>query len=481
VSYWRGATRRVLAAAAVAATCIVALGTSAAASERVTLTGVAQHQLATGGTRTFTITGSGFRPGAVVGVSGGGVAASHTSVVSPTRLATVLTASTGATLGERSLRVTVGGHSGVLVHALRVTSPPTLTGVRPGHVAASGLEVRLTLTGTHFERGLLVAVGATRLPHVDVHSSTTATVGAAFPSTSVLGWLPVTVTNPDGGVASNLSALKVDAAPAIYSSGTRELDQGETTTETIVGTGFQSGATLIVGPSVTVVVTSVTPTQLVATLHASTKATVGPRTLTVRNPDNGTATQVRGLRIGYVPIFRKWAVGDGAVKWSTTMRRPMFLTLPTLAFSGAGVTVASEALNASGQLVVQFTIAPSAPATWRTMTITQGSSTWVVHHALKVRLAPTISSFPSLKQGTIYRTVVVKGANFEVCATRDPVVTVSGPGVTVDRASTAFSFLMYVTVSVAPTATVGPRDVTMTNCDSGGTATSVGVFTVIAG
>jgi hypothetical protein len=39
---------------------------------------------------------------------------------------------------------------------------------------------------------------------------------------------------------------------------------------------------------------------------------------------------------------------------------------------------------------------------------------------------------------------------------------------------------MYVDLTVAPTAATGKRNVTMTNCDSGGTATSVGVFTVLA-
>jgi hypothetical protein len=115
------------------------------------------------------------------------------------------------------------------------------------------------------------------------------------------------------------------------------------------------------------------------------------------------------------------------------------------------------------------------------MTITEGASRWVVPRALKVRLAPTITGFPSLDQGDAFMTVRVTGAHFEVCAQKDPVVTISGTGVTVNMASTALGDIMYVNVSVASTAAVGARDVTMTNCDSGGTATSTGVFTVTAG
>ena len=52
---------------------------------------------------------------------------------------------------------------------------------------------------------------------------------------------------------------------------------------------------------------------------------------------------------------------------------------------------------------------------------------------------------------------------------------------TVNSAIPALGDLMYVNVSVAADATLGKRDVTMTNCDSGGSSTKVGGFTVTAG
>jgi hypothetical protein len=471
----------VLSAAALATTCLVAFEVGASASPPVTVSALAPHQLAAGATRTVTVSGSGFRPGAVVEVSGGGVSSAHTTVASPTRLTTSLTAAGGAALGRRSLRVTVGDHAATLAHALVLAPPPTLTGVRPGSVAQSGRLRRLTLTGTHFEHGLAVTIGATRPRQVLVRSSSLAIVLARFPRTGGLGATTVTATNPDGGVGSDPAAVVVDAAPSITGLTTSVLNEDETTTEVLTGTGFQPGATLNLGPDVSATVTSVTPTTLVATLHATARATVGERTVTLTNPDLGTVARRDALRIDHAPTFTRWAVGDGAVQWTTTLRRPLLADLPTLAFSGSGVTVASESINGAGLMVVQFTISATSAATWRTMTITDGLSRWVVPRALKVRLPPTITHFPSLRQNTSFKTVAVRGANFEVCANRDPVVTVSGSGVSVYLATPAFGDLMYVSVSVDPAAAVGPRDVTMTNCDSGGTATSVGVLTVTAG
>lgn len=481
MSDWRKATRRVLAAIAVAATGLVVVGGTASASDPVSVTGIAPHQLAAGATRTFTITGAGFQPGAVIAVSGGGFSVAHTKVTSATQLTTSLHAASGAALGARSVTITVLSHSGTLAGSLLVASPPTLVSILPGQVARSGHERRLTLTGTHFEHGMRVRLGAGRILHVTVSSATTATLVASFPHSTSIGAHDVTVTNPDGGVAHDVAALTVDAVPAITSTSVTTLNQDETTTETITGSGFLPGVTVSIGPGITATVTAVSPTHVVATLRASARTTVGRRTITVTNTDGGTAARRRALVVDYAPIFTKWAVGDGAVAWPTSLGRPVFATVPTLSFSGAGVTVASMARSARGELSVHLTIASAASPTWRTMTLTEGARTWVVPRALKVRLPPTITRFPSLKQEATFTTVKVRGAHFEVCARKDPVVTISGTGVTVNMASTALGDLMYVNVTVSPTAPVGARDVTMTNCDSGGTATSIGVFTVIAG
>jgi len=467
-------------AAALCAAGVASLQASATASGGVTVTSVVPHQLAQGATRTFTITGSGFQSGAVIDVSGGGFSVSNTTVTSASKLTTSLTASNGATLGARSLTVTVINNSGTLDQALVVSAPPSLTSVTPDRVARSGRALRLTLSGSGFEKGMGVRISGGRLLGTSVASASTARFTASFATNAALGTHTVTLTNPDGGVVTDATALTVDAVPSITSITPTMATQDETTTETIKGRGFEAGATVSAGSGVRASVVSTTPTTIVVTLRTHPTTSVGRRAITVTNPDQGTVTRPRALRVDYAPIFTNWAVGDGAIEWSTTLRRPTFTSLPTLSFSGAGVTVASKTLNGAGQLVVQLTVDGGAAATWRTMSLHDATSSWSVPRAIKVRLPPTITNFPSLKQGTSYKTVKVTGANFEVCSQKDPIVTISGTGVTVNMASTALGNLMYVNVSVDTGAALGPRDVTMTNCDSGGTATSAGVFTVTA-
>ena len=475
----RGATRRAIAAAVLVAAVVAATPQLAGADGALHVSSVSPHAIAQGATRTITISGTGFASGASVSVSGRGATVSQTNVLSATRITATVAMAPGALLGGRSVTVQQGGHRSTISGALRVTSPPTLFGISPDVGVRQGGVVRLALSGAGFEDGMRATIPGARVKRTTVLDAGHATVMASF-ATAVPGSATVTVTNPDEGSSTAFNGLAIDPAPRITSLSTTSITQDETTTETLSGTGFQPGAFVRVGPGVLAQVVTVTGTQLVLTLRTNRRTQFGPRSLTVVNPDGGTIVRTSAIHVGYAPIFTKWAVGDGAVEWVTTLRRPALGELPALSFSGTGITVASKTLRAGGVLAVGFSVASSAPATWRSMTMREGTTTWVVPRAVKVRRAPWISRFPSLPQGASFRTVTVTGANFEVCATSNPVVTISGTGVTVDDASPALGDLMYVSVSVAADATLGRRDVTMTNCDSGGRSTKVGGFKVTA-
>ena len=481
---WRTATKRSIVAVALAGAAAVTLPTTAYAYNPVSVRAVTPDRIATGAMRDVTISGSGFDLGGVViAVSGSGVSVSDVSVHGGRTLTAEVAAAPGASLGARTLSVTIGGtYTASRSGAIRIDAAPTLAGVTPRHELRTSHPVRLELAGTGFRHGMRVTIDGTSLTDglADVSSPTRATVLAAFDATSSLGVHAATLVNPDGGVVLDATAVTVNPTPHVTASTIGVLDQDETTTATITGSGFLTGATPTLGPGITVTVDAATSTTLAVTLHVAATATVGRRTLTVKNPGAGEAALGSRVAVEHQPIFTKWAVGDGATTWTTTLARPRFATVPTVSFSGVGVTVASSALNGSGHLVVSLTVTGAAPATWRTMTIHDATSSWVVRRGLKVRHAPTITSFPSLAQGTSYWTTTVKGANFEVCRRKEPTVSISGTGVTVNMVSTVYGFLMYVNVTVSPTAATGPRNVTMTNCDSGGTATSVGVFTVTA-
>ena len=416
----RGATRSAIAAAVLVAAVVLATQATAVASDPVQVSGVSPHAIAQGATRTFTISGSGFTPGATVSVSGDGASVTATHVSSATSLTATVTATSSAALGARSVTVQLPGHRATLRGSLRVTSPPTLFGFEPYRVVRAGGVVSLEVSGSGFEHDMRATIDGARVVRTIVESASVAIVTASF-ATAALGSTSATVTNPDGGSSVAFNAFAVDAPPLITSLSTPTITQDETTTETVTGSGFQPGAHVRVGPGVSVRVASRTPTQLVLTLRTTRRSQFGARSLTVVNPDGGTTVRPTALHVGYAPIFTKWAVGDDADDWVTTLRRPLFASLPTLSFSGGGVTVATETLRPGGVVAVGFTISSDAAATWRTMTVQEGTTTWTVPRALKVRRAPWITRFPSLPQGTSFRTVTVTGANFEVCAQQDPV------------------------------------------------------------
>jgi hypothetical protein len=480
-----GRTTRRGVAALVAVAAVVLAPVAAQASGGVSVTSVSPGAVGQNGTVDVTVDGSGFAVGDVQAtVAGTGVTVTNVDVLDASSFIASISAAGDAAPGPRTLTVTVAGvGSGSLADAVTVDPAPTLTAITPSHVLRGTGRVRLRFLGTGFEPGMRVSIPGSSANGVatSVTSSTSASARVAFAATALLGPHSTTLLNPDGGYVVDLSTPVVDGPPRATGLSIASLDRDETTLATVTGTGFLAGARVTAGPGVTTIVRSATPTSLTVSFRAGDRAPVGRRRVTVIDPDGGTTVLGSTLRVDYQPIFVKWAVGDGATAWTATLRRPTFTTPPTLSFSGRGVTASSAHLTAGGQAVVALSVGVDASPTWRTMTIIDGTSTWVVPRGLKVRLPPVITGFPSLAQGTSFVTVTVTGRDFEVCAQRDPTVSVGGGGVTVNMASPALGDVMYVNVSVAPTAATGPRDVTMTNCDSGGTATSIGVFTVTAG
>jgi len=476
----RTISRRVVAAVLTAATALVVPAVAGAAGP-VSVTKVTPGGVALSATVHVTISGTGFDTGAAaVAVSGTGVSVAGVQVHGATTLTAAVTASAAAALGPRTLTVTIGGtQSGSRASAITVDPDPTLSAVAPAAIARTGRQQWLQLTGTNFEQGMTVSVtGATvaSIPTL-VDDPTTAIAPVTFPRNAALGPHRTVVANPDGGTGLDPTGPTVVAIPTATSISTHGVTEDETAVVTVAGSGFipGAGATIRGGPGVAASVVSVAPSAIGVQLQVGSRTPVGRRTLIVI--DGGVAVLTTVVRIGYQPILTRWAVGDGATSWTTTLARPVLATAPSIRFSGTGVT-ATVRLNRSHHAVVRFTVGRDAAPTWRTMTVTAGSDTWVVPRGLKVRLPPVITAFPKLRQRTANRVVVVKGKDFEVCPFTQPDLTVSGTGVTVNWANPALGFLMYVSVDVTAGAATGPRDVTMTNCDSGGTATSVGVLTV---
>jgi subtilisin family serine protease len=527
------------------------------------------------------IDGANFQDGATVSF-GAGVDVTAVEVVSDSEIVATLSIPMAAALGPRTVTVTnPDASSATRANAFTVTLPPphialvwngkVRDGVGtnegpPGNDGAMDGTLTVTLTGgTRTVKELtLVASGAGSgqwntvpgdgywiLGAADTVSSTPlknaangsvnfqVDDGASF---VVLGtdWfngkfvagttLALSATFTDDTVAS--ASVVVPMVPTISGVTPAGGAQGATVPVTVGGLNFQAGATLGVGPGVTVSDVSVpSSTQIVATLAIAIDATVGPRDVTVTNPGGGGATLAAGFTVtapGVPPPpppgvtlawngkIRDWAQpGEGApvqdgqmdgTLTATVTGPPRTVRQLVLEASGAGsgrwdtipgngywVLAAANGLDgplhndvANGS--VNFPVTGSGfvvfatdwfggkfvAGTTLTLTATFTDDT-VSTSSVVVPVVPGVTgvSPASGEQGTTIP-VTVSGANFQSGATLGV-----GAGVTVTGVTVPSATQLQATLSIESSAEVGPRDVTVTN-PGGGVATLTGGFAVTA-
>ena len=258
-----------------------------------TLTSVSPTSGPTSGGTTITLRGTNFLSGATVRV--GGAAASSVTVASSTRI----TARTPAgTAGARDVLVTnPDGRAAVRVGAFTYTStssgPLTATAVSPSSGPTSG-GTAIAVTGTGFVSGAAILIGGTPATSVAFVSSTRLT--ARTPAKPVGGY-SVQVRNPNGqtantphgflytssGSSTTLTATAVSPTSGPTSGGT---------VITVTGTGFVSGATILIGGTPATSVTFSSSTRLTARTPAKP---AGGYSVQVRNPNGQTANTPHGF------------------------------------------------------------------------------------------------------------------------------------------------------------------------------------------
>lgn len=171
-----------------------------------------------------TLRGTGFRSGAQVTVSGGGLAFSNVTVVSSETITAKLACDSGAALGARNVTVahasSEGGRGSTRTGALTVVSgSPAVSSINPSKIGRTGSggatrRVPLVVTGTNFSGGAAVSVSLTAGSGLTVVSGSTTVLSStqiAFSldvaGTATAGNWDVRVTNPsstgDSGSSGN--------------------------------------------------------------------------------------------------------------------------------------------------------------------------------------------------------------------------------------------------------------------------------------
>lgn len=236
---------------------------------------------AAGGT-TVTLSGSGFTPSASVYF--GGIAAPSVAVVSSTKLQAVTPAHASGTV---SIAVTESPHnqSATLAGGFTYAGATTLSvsGTSPAQGPTSG-GTAVTLTGKGFQGGATVRFGGSQSTAVTVASSTQ--INAVSPAGSA-GTVSITVTDPDNQSASMASGFTYSSAPSVSSISPNIGPVTGGTNVTILGSGFQSGATITFGGIAATSATMVSSTEIQAVSPVSPDSTVS---ITVTNTDSQSGT-----------------------------------------------------------------------------------------------------------------------------------------------------------------------------------------------
>jgi hypothetical protein len=171
---------------------------------------------------------------------------------------------------------------------------PTLTRSSPSVRGQRSPAVTVTLTGKGFERGATVTLSGkdVTLSSVVVNSYSSITLRLSVAGSAKIGDRTVTVTNPDGASVTCSTCFAVSAAPTLKSASPSSLAPGvKNVTVVLSGSGFEPGAAVAIsGAGVKVVSTRVVGARKIKLrLTVAAKAKTGARTVTVTNPDGGTA------------------------------------------------------------------------------------------------------------------------------------------------------------------------------------------------
>jgi hypothetical protein len=245
------------------------------------------------GNLTLTVNGSGFLSTTTVQVGG---AAEQTAYVSGTQVTATIPASqlaSGAQLPVIALNGSSSSGSGTPVN-LQVTNPsPTITSVAPNVVLAGAASQAIVVTGTGFVPSTQIQVNGTART-TTFTNSTQVSVTLSASDLSAAGTLSLTALNstPGGGTSTAATVSVVNPVPLVTSlSPFYVLTGAGATTVTVNGARFDAASTVSVNGSI-VPTTFVSSTQLTFSFANQTTAQVA--TVSVTNPAPGGGTVSAG-------------------------------------------------------------------------------------------------------------------------------------------------------------------------------------------
>ncbi|WP_427894839.1 polysaccharide deacetylase family protein [Kribbella sp. GL6] len=273
----------------------------------------------------------------------------------------------------------------------------------------------------------------------------------------------VRITSPASGSAVTTTPFTV--------SGTAGITAGDIAQVTLT---VLSGTTTVRTQTAAVAANG-TWSSSVAGLPAGTYTLQAGQADTAGNTGHSSNVPVQTRSAMTISSVSPSTAGQGATQRTIDVLGSGFTGATTFSVGGAGVTVLAKNLLSSGWARLTVNVAAAAPTGARDVVAGRtGTLDAVCANCLTVAGAPvpTGASPATVRTGSLLATVGINGSGFNSTSQ----VSISGNGITIvvsGRSATQIS----LTLIVSSTATLGARNVTVTNSD-GGSGTCTGCLTV---
>jgi len=395
---------------------------------------------------------------------------------------------TTVNLGDSTLNLTgidsfsrwAAGHS--------TSTPPTLTTVSP-QSGDQGSSLGVTLTGTNFINGAsTVSFSGTGVTvnSVTFTSSTQLAANISISSGAATGLRNVSVTTP-GGTATKTNAFEVGRpAPVLSSVSPATGGRGQAISVFLNGTGFVNGITSATfGDGITVASVDGSSTSLTAQIVISQSAALGPRDVTVLTPSPGggesTLTGAFSV-VNPVPTITSISPTSGTrgKTLNVVVAGTDFYSGVTSISLGSGITVDSVVVLSNTQLQARLAISYQASGGARDVSVTNaspggGSATLTGGFTANNPVPKITAVSPVVAPRGKSTTMTITGTDFVTGATSVS----AGTGITAGSVTVVSSTQLTVSFSISRSASLGAKDLTVTNgAPGGGTGTLAGAFTV---
>ena len=393
---------------------------------------------------------------------------------------------TRRSLRTAALAVLIAAGSLPLVAAPAYAATPVPVSVSPSSRAQGSGPTAVTITGTSLESGATADFGSgitvSGTSVANAAGTTLTGLQITVSPTAPIGPRNVLVINPGGATGNCAGCFTVAAPPVVNAVSPAAGNPGQSVNVTITGSGFQAGPTVTAGTGIAVTnVNRVDSGTITATFQISPSANSGSRDVRVTNADGSTAVRPDAFFVGNaiaVTGVSPASRGRGAQNQTVVISGIGFLAGASVTFSGGGITVDSVSLIGSNRIDVVIDIASGAAVGARNVTVTNPNGlSGTCTGCFNVTAAPTVSAVTPSSAGVGRQAldVTITGASFLGGA-----LVSFGPGITVSSATVTSGSTIAARIDIPLNATLGSRNVTVTNPD-GGAGTCVGCFVVTAG